>query len=181
MPLITISIPPGYSIVAGKAQLRKVLRAAGAEVSARARAMIRQGGATKKRTAKRKSVAGQPPVSRSGTLAKSIKVRPWKSGEGVSIRDTAFYALFLEKGAKGGGGNTHNRANILLAGERNWRGKLLRSQNRMKRSAISKTRVLLAHPFLVPALDQVVKGGLADRVREAVMSGLAFQKGKPVS
>jgi hypothetical protein len=173
MTRLTITVPPGYTIVAGKHQLRAVMRKAGAEVAQKARSLIRSGGK------KRVSTPGQPPVSRTGTLVKSIKVRPWKSGEGVTIRDTAFYALFLEKGAKGGGGDTHNHANILMAGERNWRGKVLRDKNRMKRSAISLTRVLAPHPFLQPALDQVTANGLADRIREAIVSGLVFQKGKP--
>ena len=49
---------------------------------------------------------------------------------------------------------------------------------RMKRGAISKKRVLLPRPFLGPALDQVIAGGLADRVRAAVMSGLKFERAK---
>jgi HK97 gp10 family phage protein len=180
---LTITVPPGWAIIAGKTQIRAVLRAAGNEVAARAKAMIRAGGATKKRAAKRQSAAGGPPVSRTGDLARGIKVKLRRDGEGVTIKDVAqsknaaFYALFLEYGAKGGGGDTHNRANILRAGARNWRGKILRSQNRMKASAISKTRVLLPHPFMEPALDQVVANGLADRIREAVMSGLKFQRG----
>ncbi len=49
---------------------------------------------------------------------------------------------------------------------------------RMKRSTISKKRILLPRPFLEPALDQAIANGLADRVRVAVMSGLKFQRGK---
>jgi len=48
----------------------------------------------------------------------------------------------------------------------------------MKRSAISKQRVLLPRPFLGPALDRVIANGLADRVRAAILSGLKFQRGK---
>jgi hypothetical protein len=48
----------------------------------------------------------------------------------------------------------------------------------MKRSAISKKRILLPRPFLEPALDQAIANGLADRVRVAVMSGLKFQRGR---
>jgi hypothetical protein len=112
-----------------------------------------------------------------------IKVKLRRDGEGVVIRDAAagkdgaFYALFLEKGAKGGGSNTHNRANMLMAFEIGRNGKLLRGTNRMKVSAVSKTRILAPHPFMEPALDQAVANGLADRVRSAVMSGLKFQRG----
>lgn len=49
---------------------------------------------------------------------------------------------------------------------------------RMKRGAISKKRVLLPRPFLGPALDQVIAGGLAERVRAAIMSGLKFEREK---
>ena len=49
---------------------------------------------------------------------------------------------------------------------------------RMKRGAVSKKRVLLPRPFLGPALDAVIANGLLDRVQEAVMSGLKFQRGK---
>ncbi len=164
MQLLTITVPSGYTIVAGKKQLRAVLRGAGADVATTSRAMIRSGGRGLA------SLPGQPPNSRTGALARSIKVRPWKNGEGVSIRDVAFYALFLERGAKGGGGDTHNKANILPAG-----GK--RSRNRMKASAVSKKRVLLPRPFMEVALADVVANGLADRVRAAVISGLKFRRG----
>ena len=49
---------------------------------------------------------------------------------------------------------------------------------RMKRGAVSKKRILLPRPFLGPALDAVIANGLLDRVQEAVMSGLKFQRGK---
>ena len=49
---------------------------------------------------------------------------------------------------------------------------------RMKRGAISKKRVLQPRPFLGPALDKVIAGGLAERVRVAVMSGMKFQREK---
>jgi hypothetical protein len=172
MALLKITVPPGYTIIAGKQQVRAVMAAAGGEVAAKARAMIRAGGR------KRPSLPGQPPRSVTGKLARSIRAKVRRDGEGVTIRESEFYALFLALGAKGGGGDAHNRANILLAGERNWRGKVLRSVNRMKRSAISKKRVLLPRPSLGPALDQVIANGLADRVREAVVSGLKFQRGR---
>lgn len=49
---------------------------------------------------------------------------------------------------------------------------------RLKRGAVSKKRVLLPRPFLGPALDAVIAEGLAGRVRDAVMSGLKFQRTK---
>jgi hypothetical protein len=175
MALLNIDVPAGWTVVAGKAQVRKVIGAAGNEVAARARAIIRSG------DRKHASEPGQPPHSVSGKLARSIRSRTRKDGEGATIRASEFYALFLSLGARGGGGNTHDKANILLAGERKWvrgRWKVLREVNRTKRSAISRNRVLLARPFLGPALDQVIANGLADRVRAAITSGLKFERGK---
>jgi len=107
MALLKITVSPGWTIVAGKQQLRKVMAAAGNEVAATARAMIRAG------NRKRASRPGEPPHSASGKLARSIRARVWKDSEGVTIRASEFYALFLSLGAKGGGGDTHNRANVV--------------------------------------------------------------------
>jgi hypothetical protein len=108
MALLKITVPPGWTIVAGKHKLRKVMAAAGNEVVAKARAMIRAG------SRKHPSQPGEPPRSVSGKLARSIRARPWKDGEGVTIRASEFYALFLSLGAKGGGGDTYNRANMVM-------------------------------------------------------------------
>jgi hypothetical protein len=181
---LKITVPPGATVL-DKAQLRAVMRGAGNEIAAKARAMIRSGGAMAKRKARRASSAGAPPVNRTGNLARGIKVRLRRDGEGVTVRDIAsakdgaFYALFLEKGAKGGGGNTADRRNILPAGAIGRNGKILRGMNRMTRGSVDKTRVLAPHPFMEPALDAVVANGLADRVRDAVLSGLKFQRGRP--
>ena len=152
---LKIDIPAGYTVVAGKKQLRATLRQAGAEVAAKARAMIRAAGR------KGVSLPGQPPVSRTGLLARSFKVRLWKDGEGVTVRNTAFYSLFLEKGAKGGVGSGRKG----MKGQRN------------KRGAVVGSRILQPRPVMEPALDAVVSNGLADRVREAVVSGMAFRRG----
>jgi hypothetical protein len=50
-------------------------------------------------------VARQPPASWTGQLAGSISTRVFRGGDGVLIRDTAYYARFLETGAKGGIGS----------------------------------------------------------------------------
>ena len=39
----------------------------------------------------------------SGDLRASLKTFVFKSGEGFAVRARAFYSLFLEAGAKGGG------------------------------------------------------------------------------
>ena len=88
------------AIVFEKKQLRKVLRAAGNEVANAARALIR--GAVRvagPRGGRGASAPGSAPASRSGLLLNSIGVKVWPSGEGVSVRDSAPYALALEAGA----------------------------------------------------------------------------------
>ena len=108
MALLQITVPPGWTVVAGKQQVRAVMLAAGGEVAARARAMIRSG------SRQGPSKPGEPPHGVSGKLARSIKARAWKDGEGVTVRASEFYALFLSLGASGGGGNTHDKANLVM-------------------------------------------------------------------
>jgi hypothetical protein len=157
---------PAYAFTVDKSALRKALRAAGVEVASVARALIRKS---------QKSAPGLPPVSRSGALASHFAVKVDESGEGVTIRNKMFYSLFLEMGARGGGGDTHNKANILPAGETNWRGRVLRSKNRMKKSAINRSRPLLPHPFLAPALAQR-EDSIAQRIEAAVVEGVKFKR-----
>ncbi len=109
--------PANAVFVYDKKQLKKVMRQAGAEVAASAKRMIRASGGgrvyrgsggAKYRPYRRgrytASAPGQAPANVTGTLLASIKVRPFKSGEGVAVRAGAFYAVFLEGGAKGGRG-----------------------------------------------------------------------------
>jgi Bacteriophage HK97-gp10, putative tail-component len=178
-PFVKITVPTGWMIAAGKEQVRAVMRGAGNEIAARARALIRAGSATKKRAAKRASAAGGPPVSRTGNLARSIKIRLRRDGEGVTVRDTAetkgaYYAQFLELGARNWGSRISNPYNLGHMTRKGWVAKRV---NPRKESSISR-RTLLPHPFMIPALDQVIANGLADRVRDAVVSGMKFQRGK---
>jgi len=157
-------------IVYGKKRLRSTMRQAGAEIAAVARAMIRRssgggrtyrgpgGSAGKYRGGYLKgshtaSAAGQPPSSITGTLARSIRVRPFRSGDGVAIRDSAFYALFLEHGAKGGGRIRRGGASVRGQG------------------GIGKSRVLEARPFLSAALD-ARKGSLGPRIQASLQQDL---------
>ena len=108
MVLLNISVPPGWTVVAGKQQIRAVMLAAGNEVAAKARAMIRSG------SRKLPSKPGEPPHSVSGRLARSIRARAWKDGEGVTVRAAEFYALFLSLGARHGGGDTSKPVNFVM-------------------------------------------------------------------
>ena len=157
------------TILYDKAELKKALRRAGNEIAAEARSIIRKGvgsgrpyrlpASAKGRGAKSgrytASAPGQPPVSVTGTLARSIRVRPLKSGDGVAVRDTAFYALFLEAGARGGG---------RIKGTRGKHG-------------TATARVLSPRPFLTLALKRR-QSGLSGRLEAAVKKGLAVKAAK---
>ena len=108
MAMMQITVPSGWTVVAGNKQVRSVLLAAGNEVAAAARAMIRSG------ARKNRSKPGEPPHSQSGKLARSIRARAWRDGEGVTVRASEYYALFLSLGARGGGGDTHNKASFVM-------------------------------------------------------------------
>lgn len=149
---MAVTVEPGR-LELDKRLLRTTMRAAGAEVAATARALIRAG------IKSRISTPGQPPISRTGVLARSIVVRPFKSGEGVSIRDTAFYALFLENGARGGVGS----------GKKGVKGK------RNKRGRVVGIRILKPHPFLSTALEQR-EASIAQRVAASINQGMKFQR-----
>lgn len=144
-----------------KRKLRALMRAAGSEVAAVARANLRRAAGNgrvywSKDGRRAASASGQPPAALSGQLAKSIKVYPYKSGEGVAVRARMFYALFLEKGAVGGGGRK---------GSRNRRGKP------------QTQRVLLPRPFLTTALDSRA-GSLGARIRAAIVDDIKFKRMK---
>ena len=160
-----------------KKSLKAILRAAGNEIARLTRSKIKSaagsgvvyrgpgGSAAKYRGGYKKgryqaSSAGQAPVSVTGTLAKSIKVSVFKSGEGVSVRENAFYALFLQAGARGGGRKRRNGVAI--------RGK----------SGIGKSRVLEARPSLTAALDER-EDSIAERIEEAVTQGIKFRVKRP--
>ena len=153
---LQITIDSGYALVYGKKQLKALMRKAGGEIAATARALIRRstgggqdyrgsGGSSKYRGGYKPghytaSVPGQAPVSVTGTLANSIKVRPFKSGEGVAIRDAAFYALFLQAGAKGPNG-----------------------------------RVLMPRPFLTQALEQR-EASIGARIKASIVDDIEFRR-----
>ena len=164
---------PSYEFEYNKKHLRSVMRAAGAEIARVARAAMRGSGAgivyrgtgggpsAAFRGGYRKgrfqaSAPGQAPAKVTGTLAKSIRVRPFKSGEGVAIRDTAFYAVMLEGGAKGGGP-----------------GKRFRN----RRDAVGSSRVLLARPFLSAALT-MRQNSIAGRIQDSIRDDVAFVRVK---
>ncbi|WP_424139896.1 HK97 gp10 family phage protein [Roseomonas chloroacetimidivorans] len=166
---------PSYQFVYSKKNLRKTLRQAGNEVAKAARALIRSsagtgrtyygtGGSSQYRGGYKSmryqaSAPGEAPVNVTGTLARSIKVRPFKSGEGVAVRDTAFYALFLQAGASGG-------------------GRMVRGGKRVRGKAGAATgRDLQPRQFLTKALDQV-ESGLRGRIEASLRDDVAMVRVK---
>ena len=171
---LEVKIAGGSLLVMNKAKMRAILRRAGSEVASVARSLIRRsagGGKTYRRPGGgtyQASGPGQPPASRTGTLANSIKVRAFKSGEGVAIRDTAFYAVFLEGGAHGGG---RKGGGWRVAGQ-----KITASRMRGAEGA-NTARVLEPRPFLSTAL-QSREASIGDRIRAAVTQGIEFRRQK---
>jgi hypothetical protein len=163
---IEIDIPQRYRMAFDRRNVQAVLRSAGAEIAAVARRKVRQSvgsgrlyyGARK--GSHRASLPGQPPTSWTGELANSIKVRPLKSGDGVLIRDAAFYALFLEAGARGGTGGA----------KRGVRGRRNAVQRRK-----GGNRVLAPRPFLSAAAAER-SASIGPRVQEAIMKDVKFQR-----
>ncbi|QHC35355.1 hypothetical protein [Komagataeibacter xylinus] len=176
------------ALVFDKKALSRTFRQAGNEVAATARTLLRQssgggrlyygpGGSAAsyrggyKAGKYQASSPGQIPAKVTGTLARSIKVRPFRSGEGVAIRDTAFYALFLEAGAHGGG-----RSSSGGSGGRGTKGGQITGRTYQRgRHGIGKSRVLTARPFLEVALAQR-EASLGPRIRRAIQQGIKLQK-----
>ena len=152
---------PSYALTYDKKRLKKVLRQAGGEVAAVAKALIRRsaGGGKTYYLDGRKYQASTPssaPVSVTGELLRGFKVKPSKSGESVMVRDATFYALFLEGGAKGGG-------------RRGSKGL------RNKRGAAQTVRDMQPRPFLSLALASR-EASLGERLRDSLVQDIAFRK-----
>jgi hypothetical protein len=146
------------ALVYEKKRLKRIMRAAGSEVAAVARSLIRRKVAERKKGGIVGSAPGEPPAVRTGALLRGIVVRPYKTGEGVAIRDKQFYALFLEAGAKGGGSQGGK-------GVRNRRGKPMTA------------RVLLPRPFLSTALESRQQS-IGTRIRDSIAQDIAFRRVK---
>jgi hypothetical protein len=113
----------------------------------------------------RASAAGDPPVMVSGTLRQSLKAYPYPSGEGFAVRERAFYALFLEAGATGGGNPGGGRS-----------GQQRRAQARRYRArSVFTARVLAPRPHLDRVMEQE-EPNLERRVRQALTDGLKWRE-----
>ncbi|MCI1439820.1 MAG: hypothetical protein LKH07_05040 [Acetobacter peroxydans] len=166
-----------YTLEFGKKNLRKNLQIAGQEVAATARRNIRNatgtgrlyygpGGSIGYRGGRSSgqytaSAPGQAPVSVTGALARSIRARLLKGRyrDVESIRDTEFYAKFLEAGASGG-----------RPGQRNQRAR--------GKTYVSGKRVLKPRPFLSTALAQRAPD-IRRRLADAAIRDVVMEKVKP--
>lgn len=152
---LEIVIEP-HAFYQDKKMFRLSLRQAGQKVAATARQLVRSGSRSGLKYGPRAASApGEPPASRTGQLARSIKVKVGRSGESVSVRDTAFYALFLEGGAKGGG----------------------KEGTRNKKGRAATRRVLEPRPFLSTALRQD-EADISVRLYDALANGISFRPAK---
>jgi len=170
---LKITVPP-VSFTFDKRQLRRTLLSAGQEVAAVARSLIRGAAANGRKYGKhRASAPGQPPASLSGGLAASIKASMFRNGKVVSIRESKFYALFLEKGAEGGGGATRTGG---YRRDKNGPGKRLkRTRIAPGRYRVVTARILAPRPALSTAMDER-RGSIEARIKAAVIDGIKFQR-----
>jgi hypothetical protein len=178
---LNVSVSSAAMLQNNRKMLRSTMRRAGAEVLAVAKAKITKGGGgaiyrggggtsggfrSYLRGRFQASSPGAAPASITGTLRKSGKVRPFKSGEGVAVRFSAFYAKILEGGAKGGG-NPHGTTAINK-----------RTGKHKRARGVFTARVLKPRPFLSAAMDQR-RSSIDKRVRDAVTRDIQFVRVKP--
>lgn len=115
---LKLSVTSWGEVALDKRELRNLMRSAGNDVRNKTARMLaasqgsgrayRGGGGAAYRgqyvaRAYHASAPGEPPVAVSGTLRGSLRTYVYPTGEGFAVRERAFYAVFLEGGARGGG------------------------------------------------------------------------------
>ena len=183
MSSLKMQITSWGEVALDKRQAKALMRAAGNDIASKDRRLLnassgsgrvyRGGGGAAYRGAYRPgayraSAPGEPPVQVSGSLRKSVRVYPFKSGDGFAVRERQFYSLFLEVGARGGGNSGAGRAT----------GGAARAQARRHRARGAYTvRVLQPRPHL----DLIMKRegqSLERRVSQALESGMTWKQTK---
>jgi hypothetical protein len=179
---LKLSINNWGEVVLDKKQLRALMRSAGNDVKSKTARLIsakegggrvyRGGGGSAyrgdyKAGRYRASAPGDPPVTVTGTLKRSLRTYAFKNGEGFAVRERAFYSLFQEAGAQGGGNPGGRRTTPRE-----------RAQARRHRARhVFETRVLAPRPHL----DRVMKqeeANLQRRVRTAMDQGMTWKETK---
>lgn len=154
---------PSYVLEYEKKLLRKVLLAAGKEIAATAKGLLTKAGSGRKYGKHTASSPGQPPSTRSGTLAKGFNVTVGRYGDAVTIRDIAYYAKALEGGSRGGGGGKNSAS-------------IGRSHKRGGAKGTPQTvRMMAPRPFLSLAVKQDW-AGIAKRIKDSVSDDFQFKK-----
>jgi hypothetical protein len=184
MSALRMQITSWAEVALEKRELKALMRSAGADIAAKTRRLISQsagsgryyagGGGSAYRGSYRAegyyaSAAGQPPVMVSGTLRGSLRVYPYPEGTGFAVRERAFYALFLEAGARGGGNPYGGRPGARVHA----RARRHRARGRYQ------ARVLLPRP----SLDRVMadeEPALEKRVQAALDRGMTWRETKNV-
>lgn len=145
---------------------RALMRGAANDIKAKTARLISRtggGGRTYHRGAKTytASAPGEPPVLVSGTLKGSMKSYVFKDGDGFAVRQRAFYALFLETGARGG--RAGSRAGIA------------RARRQRRKQAPTSVRVLEPRPSLDVVMNREEKN-VETRLRKAIDQGMTWRQ-----
>lgn len=176
-----MSINSWGGLALDKKGIRAVLRGAANDVARKTRRLIsagsgsgrayRGGGGARYRGTYKAghylaSAPGQPPVKVTGTLSQSLKTYVYKDDGGFAVRERAFYSLFLEAGAKGGG-NPGPRATARQ-----------RAQARRHRArSVFTARVLEPRPHLDRVMNEEQQN-LDRRITTAFQQGLKWRETK---
>lgn len=160
-----------------KRELRNLMRSAANDVKSKTARLLnktggsgrvyRGGGGARYRGAYKPghyqaSAPGEPPVRVTGSLRSSLRARVYQDGNGFSVRERAFYALFLEAGAQGGRPGSRGAARV---------------RRRRAGSSSSSPRVLEPRP----SLDRVMaeqERQLEGRVQKAFETGAKWRDTK---
>lgn len=177
---INITLQP-VQLVEQRSRIRQVTRAAGSEVAGRARFLASRtegggrvyygigsaretwrGGYQKVRW--QASLPGEPPVNVTGDLVGAFRVLPFRSGLGVAVRDTMFYAKILETGADWGRPTGRPRS--------------AKSQKKWNKRQLVTSRSLAPRPFLTRALAERAPS-LGPRMAQAIADDVRLKRLPP--
>lgn len=183
MSNLKLTIDTWGEVALDKKNLKALMRSAGNDIATKDRRLIsasagagrtyRGGGGSAYRGSYRPgpyraSAPGQPPASVSGTLRGSVRVYVYPNGDGFAVRERAFYALFLEAGAHGGG-NPY--------GGKGQSAKSRAQERRHRRRGQFTARVLEPRPHLDRVMEQQA-ADLQRRVRKALDEGVKWRQTK---
>lgn len=174
---LKLTVSSWGEIVVDKREMTKLMRSAGNDVKTKTARLINATSGGGRLTSYRgdrggtyrASMPGDPPVRASGGLRASLRAYPFKSGEGFAVRARAFYSLFLEAGARGGGNPFGGRPASAAA----WRARTKRHRARGRYT----TRVLEPRPFLDRVMAQEAPD-ITRRLRLAFDKALTWKQTK---